>query len=236
MQNNSWDFKKDENIPFNEESYFMDHKSRFLAFREIIRSLGTFELVCDIGIGIGSFYKVFENNEIQKIYGVDIVPEFIEISKQRGLHVSLCDINSEPVPFDSDMFDLVVCDSMLEHTFKPNFLISECLRILKPGGYLLLSTPNALSFAMRWNYLRGRNQFWPLIHNLISEIGYLKRCSIFYGLKEIKILFPDKQVKPFFIHEDFWRNRKSSIIGKIINLLAIFFPSGRNMIAVVVKK
>jgi len=228
---NVWNFKKLDDPFFDEENYFLDHEGHYKEFKKIINSLDSVKKICDIGICMGSFWRVFDENNELEIHGIDIVPEFLDVAKSRGFHVKICDINKENAPFEDNMFDLVICDSILEHTFKPNHLIKECMRILKPEGYLLLSTPNALSFMMRWNYLRGRNQFWPLIHNLISEVGYLKRCSIFYGLKEIKILFPDKQVKPFFIYEDFWRNRKASIMAKIINLLAKIFPSGRNMLA-----
>jgi SAM-dependent methyltransferase len=64
---------------------------------------------------------------------------------------------SEPLPFGNDVFDLVVCVSVLE--FLPTAderrkLIAEMKRVARPGGQLFLSTPNPLRLrdvhAKRW--------------------------------------------------------------------------------------
>ena len=233
--NNPWEFKKIEHPFFDEESYFLDHKHRFDVLSELIQSLNEVRTVCDIGVGVGAFYRTLDMTKFS-ISGVEIVPEYVEIAKSRGIDSRICDLDNQPLPFEDESFDLVVCDSLLEHTLKPLELVSEALRVLRPEGYLLLVVPNALSFLMRWDYLRGRNQFWPLIHNLISGTGYLKRCSIFYGVKELRALFPHRQIKPFYIYENFHRGRKSSLVAQFLYLLSRFMPSGRAILAVLVQK
>lgn len=51
----------------------------------------------------------------------------------------LCKTNSGNVP--SDRFDLIVCTEVLEHTLNPFLAVTEMRRILKPGGFVLISTP-----------------------------------------------------------------------------------------------
>src|ERR1700751_2151546 len=47
----------------------------------------------------------------------------------------------EHLPFPNDHFDLAICTQVLEYIAQPGQLISEIRRVLKPGGFLFLSTP-----------------------------------------------------------------------------------------------
>ena len=44
-------------------------------------------------------------------------------------------------PFDSESFDSLVCNQVLEHVFTPTEFVRELNRVLKPGGHLLLTVP-----------------------------------------------------------------------------------------------
>ena len=55
------------------------------------------------------------------------------------------DLNKE-IPFGDEEFDVVVASQVIEHLQKPKVLISETYRVLKPGGYAILSTPNLSSW------------------------------------------------------------------------------------------
>jgi glycosyltransferase involved in cell wall biosynthesis len=58
------------------------------------------------------------------------------------------DVERDPFPYPADRFDTVLCCEILEHLQSdPMQMIREVHRILKPGGILVLSTPNAASFA-----------------------------------------------------------------------------------------
>jgi len=65
------------------------------------------------------------------------------------------DVQSSPWPYAGASFDAVLCCEMLEHLHTdPMGLIAEINRVLKPGGFLLLTTPNvvcthALAYAMK---------------------------------------------------------------------------------------
>lgn len=51
--------------------------------------------------------------------------------------------NAIELPFPDEVFSVVVCTEVLEHTQTPELVLSELRRILKPGGKLLLSVPFA---------------------------------------------------------------------------------------------
>jgi SAM-dependent methyltransferase len=59
---------------------------------------------------------------------------------REGPHVNVL-ARGESIPFRAGQFDLVICTQVLEYVTEPQTLISELHRVLKPGGYLLLSAP-----------------------------------------------------------------------------------------------
>jgi 2-polyprenyl-3-methyl-5-hydroxy-6-metoxy-1,4-benzoquinol methylase len=56
---------------------------------------------------------------------------------------------SATLPFEKDSFDFIFCKDVLEHVHEPVAFLSECARVLKPRGHLLLITPDAQSWV--WN-------------------------------------------------------------------------------------
>ncbi len=60
---------------------------------------------------------------------------------------------NEPLPFADDRFDAVVCIDGIEHIERPFDFIVECGRVVRPGGALVLSTPNISSLRSRWRWL-----------------------------------------------------------------------------------
>jgi SAM-dependent methyltransferase len=49
-------------------------------------------------------------------------------------------------PLDAASVDLCICDQVMEHIERPDDFFSECRRILRPGGYLCIRTPNSRGY------------------------------------------------------------------------------------------
>ena len=62
----------------------------------------------------------------------------------------------EPLPFADESFDAVVAGELLEHLQLPEALVAEARRVLRPGGALVGSVPNAFRLQSRLRFLRGR--------------------------------------------------------------------------------
>lgn len=82
-----------------------------------------------------------------RVEGVDVAPDrFGRAIAEEGLRVAACDLERERLPFDDESFDLVVFNELFEHLrLDPIFTVGEVHRVLRPGGRLLLSTPNLRS-------------------------------------------------------------------------------------------
>lgn len=78
------------------------------------------------------------------VTGLDVVAESIEIAKSHATTQNLSiDYVCQPIETYADqVFDHITCMEMLEHVPQPQAILAHCTRLLKPCGYLFLSTIN----------------------------------------------------------------------------------------------
>ena len=89
------------------------------------------------------------------IQGLDIAPErFAETIARHELRVHKIDFETDAVPFEDESFDVVLFNEVFEH-LRIDLIstMTEVRRVIRPGGTLLLSTPN----------LRSVRGFWSLV-------------------------------------------------------------------------
>jgi ubiquinone/menaquinone biosynthesis C-methylase UbiE len=78
-----------------------------------------------------------------------------------GEHTRECttyriDLETAMIPVENETFDYVLCSEVLEHMeLDPMFMLAEVNRVLKPGGTLILTTPNIASSWGITKILRG---------------------------------------------------------------------------------
>jgi len=87
-------------------------------------------------------------------YGVEL-SESYKVALERGVKCMRHNVE-EGLPFEDCFFDAVWAEEILEHVLDTDFLLSEVYRVLKPGGVLILSTPNIASLTNRFKLLLGR--------------------------------------------------------------------------------
>jgi len=86
-----------------------------------------------------------------------------DLFQEHGVHVSVLDIETEPLEYPNSCFDLVVFQEVIEHLHNsPKLALDEMKRVLRPGGYLIVSTPNIASLKKRITYLKGNSIHWDL--------------------------------------------------------------------------
>jgi SAM-dependent methyltransferase len=89
------------------------------------------------------------------------------------------------LPYDDDTFDLVYTVEVIEHLRNPLDLLAEAYRVLRPGGKLIITTPNVLNVNSRLSYLlRGFFVlFGPLSReetDAVGVYGHIMPLSYYY--------------------------------------------------------
>ena len=102
-----------------------------------------------------------------------------------GLAADVANLNSEPLPYPDSSFDLVTCTEVIEHLEDYRAALREMARVLRPGGVLVVTTPNVLNLRSRLRYLLFgfHNMFGPLPlgddrHH--STYGHINPVAYFY--------------------------------------------------------
>jgi len=91
------------------------------------------------------------------------------------------------MPFENEQFEYVVSSEVIEHTPDPYKALSESYRVLKPGGTLVLSTPNKFWFWTLWVANLFNLRPYQGLENW-SWSGRLKREAKKAGFKEVKLV------------------------------------------------
>lgn len=106
--------------------------------------------VLDLGAGAGAFSRRLADAGF-RVTALDVdpakwaVPEvrFLQLDLDRGVAASV-----------AETFTAACCLEVIEHVENPWQLFRDLGRLVTPGGFLVLSTPNVTSFLSRWNFLR----------------------------------------------------------------------------------
>lgn len=102
--------------------------------------------VLDLGCRDGGLKKFLHSGIMYK--GMDIAEEF------RSDEIVIGNI-SEAIPFEDNFFDFVFAIEVCEHTTNPFNVFREVWRVLKHGGYFVVSVPNPYHFKeIIWNVFR----------------------------------------------------------------------------------
>jgi SAM-dependent methyltransferase len=102
--------------------------------------------ILEVGMGIGIFTEKLLSRG--RVFGVEIVPEFVEEARRRlgvrpGLESLVADIGGPVLPdsLRGRAFDTIVCMNVLEHIEDDRGTLSRFRDLLKPGGKLVLVVP-----------------------------------------------------------------------------------------------
>lgn len=113
--------------------------------------------------------------------GLAAPDEFIEEMSQYQVHYYRCNLDPligsykpEPsltvrVEREDSSYDVVFATEILEHTLDPLYMLREIVRLLRPGGLLILTTPNQVTLSNRLRALLGRSIHYPLKMSIMYE-------------------------------------------------------------------
>jgi len=110
--------------------------------------------ILDVGCGTGLNAALLAERG-HDVYGIDLSPVAIEKFRAKGLQGSVINVEAGPLPLAAGSFDLVYASEVIEHCVDTTGFLRNLGTVLKPGGTLLLSTPNSAFWAYRLMALIG---------------------------------------------------------------------------------
>jgi len=114
----------------------------------------------DVGCGDGTITEMIGRIlNTEDMFGLDISEIAVKEATKKGIRVVQADIENNSFPFDDNSFDLVFCGDFIEHVFDCKNLLDESMRVLKPEGFFILTTPNLGSWYNRISLLLGYQPF-----------------------------------------------------------------------------
>lgn len=107
--------------------------------------------VLDAGCGGGGMPLSFAE-ESDHVHAIDLVDRFRDagtrLAAEKGItNLSFLQADGCALPFEAGAFDVVLSHAVIEHVHDAPRYMRECARVLKPGGWMYLSTSPYLSFA-----------------------------------------------------------------------------------------
>lgn len=137
----------------------------------------------DVGCGGGLLSEAMAQAGAD-VVGVDLSPELLEVAKLHALGSGLTGIDyqlqsaEDMARAHADTFDLVTCMEMLEHVPDPESVLDACVKLLKPGGLLVLSTLNRTPSAFVLGIVAAEYVFNLVPKGTHSYAQFLKPAEI----------------------------------------------------------
>jgi SAM-dependent methyltransferase len=160
--------------------------------------------ILEVGCGTGGLLVAAARSG-RWVEGVDIASRWLVVARRRltdhGLSLPLAAAEAERLPWPGRTFDAVVADSLLEHLDDPARAFREWARVLRPGGELVVWSPNRFTlttdphlglWGVGWlprrslpSYLRwrGRGEWPPRTLSAFEARRLARRC----GFEEVAV-------------------------------------------------
>lgn len=128
------------------------------AYGHIASSIDTNSLVLDCGANNGWVFDIISKKAklAQTQYvGIEWSTPYIQEGQSKGLNITQGDLN-KGISHESDLYSCVYALSVLEHLLNPCRFLKDCYGVLKPGGQLVLLTPNISTYFTAVLILAGK--------------------------------------------------------------------------------
>lgn len=126
--------------------------------------------VLDIGCGAGDLADEIAKRYESETYGVDINETAIDKARKLGIKAVVGDLD-ESLPYQKSFFDVITAAEIIEHLVNPDHFLKETRRVLKGGGYLVITTPNLAAWFNRLIFLFGYQPFFLEPSTVDKTIG-----------------------------------------------------------------
>lgn len=126
---------------WHENYWFRRHEVVYEALRDVVQGRVALEAGCGEGYGADLLSQV-----ARSLVALDYDAYATAHVRAAYPHVPVVRGNLVALPYADASFDVVVSLQTIEHLWDQDAFVAECVRVLRPGGMLVVSTPNTLTF------------------------------------------------------------------------------------------
>lgn len=159
--------------------------SRLLHFYPLVRTASEFSVmylpfrangsVLEVGCGSGYLLDNLRRMGWTRLKGVDFDSTAVEYARSKGLDVDCGGLEDVDLPDTS--VDAVIMSHVIEHLYSPQDVLKRAFALLKPGGTLVLVTPNARAFGRKMFGRDWRGLEPPRHLQVFSPAGLQALCD-----------------------------------------------------------
>ncbi len=182
-------------VPSRELQY---HLSRYQFAAGYAKGKSVLDVACGTGYGACLLSHI-----ASRVIGADISLASLSFARRQYPRANLqyvC-LDAQKFPFRESSFDVIISLETVEHLAEPKVFLEECVRVLRPGGVLVLSTPNRDSHFWPLWITQGS----PLVRRLLGRIKGLNGAL----------------VNPFH-HREFDYHELKVLMGSCLNIMGFY--------------
>lgn len=159
--------------------------------------------VVDIGCGNGALCRELASRGYE-VVGCEPSTEGVRLARSSASELAFhqLGVDDDPTAVGTESFDVAIATEVIEHLIKPRNLPRFAKQVLRPGGYLIVSTPYhgylkniVLALTNKWDahlnpfWEGGHIKFWSrkTLSQLLSEEGF--RVTRFLGAGRVPLLW-----------------------------------------------
>ena len=200
--------------------------------KKILQYVGTGNDILDIGCLTG-YLSFFCKERGNQVIGIDFLKSAIRQAKSLGVDARYCNIEQDNIPVGSKTFDIIICSEVIEHLIDPICMFRRIKKILKPFGFVIISTPNIAYIQYRIEALLGKLPDYCEFRNKYPERPYNFQHKSLFTHKVLK-----ETLEQAGFRVKIWDGHSSykNTFEKIFLPLERFFPKLfiKNIIAVAI--
>ena len=192
-------------------SWFKGHKAS--TFRWVPKNIKVLDIGCGFGESLG-----YHQARGCDVYGVEADSNIRKVADKFGFNIKVGLFDSKD--YEKEKFDYVTMDQVVEHLTNPIEILKGVSDILKPTGYVILSTPNANGWGARFFGKRWINWHTPYHLQFFSKSS-LEKAADEAGLeiKKIKTITNSRWLNYQWIHSIYFpKEGKKSVFWSFQSL------------------
>jgi len=229
-----------EELQLKESGYYYQGRWEHFQAIDLIKSN---ETVLEIGCGDGFFLNLLRTKNIKSV-GLELNPKAATEARKKGLEV-FTQLLEEHAPKNENAYDIVCSFQVLEHISNPRSYFLNSLKVVKPGGRLIIAVPNNNPYIFKHDILHTLNL--PPHHSGLWNRESFENIPKFFPIALSSInIEPLSEYKEWFQVQLKYLRGKRSFWGSLLSIvprpfykfaLRLFRNSieGRNIIAVFTK-